>query len=193
MSDHFADAPSGRPSEASFRASAGQMVLRFENLEVVPALHKARVQFVAATFSGRALAPTEMLRHPVSQPSEPLGVKGLRLRAVVDEAPVSLVAVVLDEHGRVVGGRAFTVDEAPKVGKHTSHALELDCMAADGTGLVLRFLAKHPDPAPNSPIIGAPRAPPMEEQTRSEAGSSWLTKLMVRLNCRAPDANKIDG
>lgn len=181
-----------------------QMVLRFENLEIVranrgskagrPALHGARVQFVATTFGGRALAPAEMLRHPVCAQSEPLGEPGLRprLRAVVGEAPVSLVAVVFNEHGRLVGGCAFTVDEAPQVGKHTSHALELSCRAADGTGLFLRFLAKHPDPAPNSPVITGPRANPIKEQT-AEAGGSWLTKLMVRLNCRAPDANKIDG
>lgn len=182
-------------------AAAGQMVLRFESLEAVranhgstagqPALHKHRVQFFAATVQGRDLAPPEVLRHPVSQPSDPLGEPGLRVRAEVGEAPASLVAVVFNEQGHMVGGRAFTVDEAPTVGKHTAHALELDCTEPPGgTALILHFLVKHAEVAPNSPVVATPKAPPIKKETGG-AGSSWLTQMMVRFNCRA--ANTIDG
>ena len=68
-----------------------------------------RVHFVASACRGRLLAPVELLRHPVAPPSARLGAAGaaVSVEAQLDEPLATLLAVLVEPAGRVLGSVGF--------------------------------------------------------------------------------------
>ena len=99
-----------------------------------------RVHFVGSTCRGRTLAPVEQLRHPVAPPSAPLGAAGaeVSVEAQVDEPLNTLVAVVVDPSGRMVGSSGFSL---PPWAPGASQDYQLSLGEAAGR---LSFMASFP-------------------------------------------------
>ena len=75
-------------------------------------VQNCRVRFVTRSLSGRDLSAVELLRHPVTAVSEPLGgVAAVSVTADVDEAPTALMAVLVDDAGGMLGTASFTLHD----------------------------------------------------------------------------------
>ena len=100
-----------------------------------------RVHFVASVCCGRLLAPVEQLRHPVAPPSAPLGATGaaVSVEAQVDEPLTTLVAVVVDPSGRMVGSSGFSLPPWAQGASHQAYQLSLGEAAGR-----LSFVASFP-------------------------------------------------
>jgi len=148
---------------------------------------KCRVRFVTRSLSGRDLSAVELIRHPVTAVSEPLGgVAAVSVTADVDEAPTALMAILIDDEGGVLGTAPFTLHDLPPGGQPFELPLT-------GSAARLHFVARKigdlSEPAallakasisPDGQVLNGQADPPPEEKQ-----SSWslFNSLIATFSC----------
>ena len=146
----------------------------FGGLHAVGTAEHCRVRFVTRSLSGRDLSAVELLRHPLSAVSAPLGgAAEVSVTADVDEAPTALMAVLIDDAENVIGTAPFTLHDLPPGGEPFELLLT-------GSEAQLRFVARHSDDE-------VPRAKTSSSEWAAYvANGVLLAKASISLNGKGP-------
>ena len=159
----------------------------FGGLEAVGAAAHCCVRFVTRSLSGRDLSSVELLRHPVTAVSAPLGgVAEVSVTADVDEAPTALMVVLIDDAGGMIGTASFTLPDLPPGGIPFELPLT-------GSAARVSFVARQSDDAPGPTALlekasvspngkvpnGQADPPPAEKQ----ASWSLFNSLIAQFSC----------
>ena len=144
---------------------------------------KCRVRFVTRSLSGRDLSAVELLRHPVTAVSEPLGgVAAVSVTADVDEAPTALMVVLVDDEGGVLGTASFTLHDLPPGGEPFELPLT-------GSAARLHFVARNIGDA-SEPVAAKAAISPNGKVPNGQADpeaekSSWslFNALIATFSC----------